>query len=305
MEELRAVVFELRPASLEAEGLATVLRKHVDVLRRVTGQRIELEVCDVPPAAPATATQVLRIAQEALGNALRHAGATRIEVRLGRRRHAVLRSTDDGCGFDPPARRCAGQRLGLTSMEERATELGGHARPSPRARRRHDRPPGGRRRRDPRPARRRPRRGAPGPAHVPRPPGGHRGRRRGRATARPRVDAARRTDPDVILLDLVMPRLDGVGALKRLRDTARARDRADELRRRRQALRGTARRRGGLPAQGRRARGARARDPRRARRQRAARRRRSPPASSRRSPPAAARRPRSTTSPPASATCWS
>jgi len=33
------------------------------------------------------------------------------------------------------------------------------------------------------------------------------------------VDAARRTDPDVILLDLVMPRLDGVGALKRLRDT--------------------------------------------------------------------------------------
>ena len=33
------------------------------------------------------------------------------------------------------------------------------------------------------------------------------------------VDAARRTDPDVILLDLVMPRLDGVGALKKLRDT--------------------------------------------------------------------------------------
>ena len=38
MEELRAVVFELRPASLEAEGLASVLRKHVDVLRRVSGR---------------------------------------------------------------------------------------------------------------------------------------------------------------------------------------------------------------------------------------------------------------------------
>src|SRR5918992_3315074 len=48
MEELRAVVFELRPASLEAEGLATVLRKHVEVLRRVTGQTIDLKVCDVP-----------------------------------------------------------------------------------------------------------------------------------------------------------------------------------------------------------------------------------------------------------------
>ena len=38
MEELRAVVFELRPGSLEAEGLATVLRKHVEVLRRVYGR---------------------------------------------------------------------------------------------------------------------------------------------------------------------------------------------------------------------------------------------------------------------------
>src|SRR3954454_22487667 len=82
MEELRAVVFELRPGSLEAEGLATVLRKHVDVLRRVSGQAIELRVCDVPRIAPASAAQVLRIAQEALGNAVRHAGATRIDVQL-------------------------------------------------------------------------------------------------------------------------------------------------------------------------------------------------------------------------------
>ncbi|HWK28518.1 MAG TPA: GAF domain-containing sensor histidine kinase [Solirubrobacter sp.] len=125
MEELRAVVFELRPASLEAEGLATVLRKHVDVLRRVAGRRIELRVCDVPRLAPATAAQVLRIAQEALGNALRHAGATRIDVGL----HAsdgtlTLVVADDGCGFDPSGE-VRGQRLGLTSMEERATELGG------------------------------------------------------------------------------------------------------------------------------------------------------------------------------------
>src|SRR4051794_425013 len=82
MEELRAVVFELRPGSLEAEGLATVLRKHVEVLRRVSGQTIALKVRDVPRLAPERAAQVLRIAQEALGNALRHASAKRIEVRL-------------------------------------------------------------------------------------------------------------------------------------------------------------------------------------------------------------------------------
>jgi signal transduction histidine kinase len=126
MEELRAVVFELRPGSLEAEGLATVLRKHVDVLRRVSGQQIELRVCDMPRLAPGPATQVLRIAQEALGNAMRHSAAKRIKVLLGGRDGRLfLKVADDGCGFDPAGPEVRGQRLGLTSMEERATELGG------------------------------------------------------------------------------------------------------------------------------------------------------------------------------------
>jgi signal transduction histidine kinase len=126
MEELRAVVFELRPGSLEGEGLATVLRKHVDVLRRVSGQRIELRVCDVPRLAAGPATQVLRIAQEALGNAMRHSAAKRIDVKLYDDEGAlVLTVADDGCGFDPAGPEVRGQRLGLTSMEERATELGG------------------------------------------------------------------------------------------------------------------------------------------------------------------------------------
>jgi signal transduction histidine kinase len=119
MEELRAVVFELRPASLEAEGLATVLRKHVEVLRRVSGRAVELRIGDAPRLAGAEAAQVLRIAQEALGNAVRHSGARRISVRLDGR---VLEVADDGRGFDAAAVR--GRRLGLTSMAERATELG-------------------------------------------------------------------------------------------------------------------------------------------------------------------------------------
>src|SRR5215212_3104558 len=71
MEELRSVVFELRPASLEAEGLAHVLRKHVEVLRRVTGRAIELRIASPPTLGAAAAGQVFRIAQEALQNALR------------------------------------------------------------------------------------------------------------------------------------------------------------------------------------------------------------------------------------------
>jgi two-component system sensor histidine kinase UhpB len=69
---------------------------------------------------------VLRIAQEALQNALRHANAGRVDVTLGaddgRLRVAVA---DDGVGFDPDEPGLRSRRLGLTSMEERARALGG------------------------------------------------------------------------------------------------------------------------------------------------------------------------------------
>ena len=69
---------------------------------------------------------MFRIAQEALQNALRHASAERIEVRLeGGAGRLVLSVADDGRGFDATARAVRGRRLGLTSMEERAAELGG------------------------------------------------------------------------------------------------------------------------------------------------------------------------------------
>jgi signal transduction histidine kinase len=128
IEELRSVVSALRPASVEAEGLAGALRKHVEVLRRVTGREIALRDAGAAEAVPAldddAAAQVFRIAQEALQNALRHAGAERIEVRLEPGPPLVLTVADDGCGFDPDAASVRSQRLGLTSMEERAAAVG-------------------------------------------------------------------------------------------------------------------------------------------------------------------------------------
>jgi signal transduction histidine kinase len=128
IEELRSVVAALRPASIEAEGLAGALRKHVEVLRRVTGREIALRDAGAAEAAPAldddAASQVFRIAQEALQNALRHAGAERIEVRREPGPPLVLTVADDGCGFDPDEASVRSQRLGLTSMEERAAALG-------------------------------------------------------------------------------------------------------------------------------------------------------------------------------------
>ena len=125
LDELRSLVLELRPPDLERDGLAGVLRKHVEVMGRLHGVDIELAVDeDVEGDA-----EVLRIAQEALHNALRHAAATRIAVRLGARDgRLVLEVADDGAGFDPRDRELRARRLGLTSMEERARRLGGRLR---------------------------------------------------------------------------------------------------------------------------------------------------------------------------------
>jgi signal transduction histidine kinase len=126
MEELRSLIFELRPAALADEGLAATLRKHVAVLRRVHQQDIALKVGGTPRPGGASDGDVFRIAQEAVHNAVRHAHADHIRVGLDARNgDLVLTVEDDGVGFDPGAAALRARRLGLTSMEERARALGG------------------------------------------------------------------------------------------------------------------------------------------------------------------------------------
>jgi signal transduction histidine kinase len=126
LDEMRALIFELRPPDLERDGLCGALRKHVEVVRRIQQQEIALEIDDELSAAPARDGEVLRIAQEALQNVIKHAGAGHITVRL----HAdgtglVLEIEDDGEGFEPATPGIRSRRLGLTSMEERAERAGG------------------------------------------------------------------------------------------------------------------------------------------------------------------------------------
>jgi signal transduction histidine kinase len=125
MEEMRSLIFELRPAELGADGLVPTLRKHVEVLRRVHGTEIELDVEGERQLEAALEQEVFRIAQEALTNALKHARAGRLEVRMDfpdqRLRLCV---SDDGAGFDPDGPSARG-KLGLVSMRERAQALGG------------------------------------------------------------------------------------------------------------------------------------------------------------------------------------
>ncbi|UED83463.1 GAF domain-containing sensor histidine kinase [Streptomyces profundus] len=125
-EELRAAVIELRPAALEEDGLIATLRAQTQVLDRAHPATVTCDCRDIR-ALPATQeAALLRVAQEALHNALRHAAPNVVDVLLTRRGSAtLLRISDDGVGFDPDAMRTAGRHLGLVSMRDRAASVGG------------------------------------------------------------------------------------------------------------------------------------------------------------------------------------
>jgi signal transduction histidine kinase len=83
-------------------------------------------VADDLPVDAARDREILRIAQEALQNAVKHAHAHHVTVRLGADDGGLLLEVeDDGVGFDPAAPGARSRQLGLTSMEERAERLGG------------------------------------------------------------------------------------------------------------------------------------------------------------------------------------
>lgn len=132
-DELRAAVGELRPADLDEDGLAQAMRKQVDVIDRAHqargGPRVVFTDTPVKALPPAQAQVVLRVAQEAMHNALRHARAARIELALAPlgRLGAVLTVADDGIGFDP-GDDAALRGLGLQSMRQRADSVGGRVR---------------------------------------------------------------------------------------------------------------------------------------------------------------------------------
>ncbi|GFH35350.1 GAF domain-containing sensor histidine kinase [Streptomyces pacificus] len=125
-DELRAAVVELRPAALDEDGLAETLRTQVQVLDRAHTAQVTFDSHGVRALPAAQEEALLRVAQEALHNALRHSDAPRVAVSLARRgQGAVLSVTDDGSGFEPDAVRTAGRHLGLVSMRDRASGVGG------------------------------------------------------------------------------------------------------------------------------------------------------------------------------------
>ena len=126
LAEMRGLVETLRPVDVDADGLAAALRKRIELLGRVHDVRLSLHTRGPVRLQDRTVErEVLRIAGEALGNALRHASARSVEMSLDTGDPVRLVVADDGVGFDLPATLRHSHRLGLTSMRERAEALGG------------------------------------------------------------------------------------------------------------------------------------------------------------------------------------
>lgn len=127
LKEMRLLVFDLRPAALEEEGLAGALQQRLDAVERRSGVKVQLFVEGNDHLPPFVEEGLYRIAQEALNNALKHAAATEVVVTIKNRGcHVEMEIADNGIGFDADAVLSAGRGMGLGNMQERAEKLGAH-----------------------------------------------------------------------------------------------------------------------------------------------------------------------------------
>jgi signal transduction histidine kinase len=129
--DIRTLLFELRPLSLDSQGLVTTLREYTGRFKDgATAVVLEEAIGDVRLDAKRENT-VFNIIQEATNNALKHAEAKHIWIRLARQGDELMATVqDDGKGFDLQAvRKNYNQRgsFGLLNIDERARMVGGSA----------------------------------------------------------------------------------------------------------------------------------------------------------------------------------
>ncbi|WP_233578539.1 sensor histidine kinase [Micromonospora sp. BL4] len=129
LAEARALVAALTPAELAGSPLVEAVRRVADRFTAETGVPVTLATPGTQRPLPTPVEVVLlRVTQEALANARKHAAAGRVEVRLeGRDGVVVLEVRDDGCGFTIPP---AGDGYGLASMRNRVEQVAGTLRVS-------------------------------------------------------------------------------------------------------------------------------------------------------------------------------
>jgi signal transduction histidine kinase len=125
LREMRLLLYELRPAALEQEGLIRTLERRFDAVERRAGTNATViyQAKDDLELPPTLERELYYLIMEVLNNSLKHADAAALTVRIDVQ-HSDLRMeiSDNGCGFDPQT---VVYGLGLRDMEERVKRLGG------------------------------------------------------------------------------------------------------------------------------------------------------------------------------------
>jgi len=126
--DVRESILALRVAGADGPDLMTSLRRYARECERHTGHRVQL---DAPVGgdlhlSPDAEVQAMRIIQEALTNARKHAGTDGVTVRIVPAAGEVVIDVEDGGrGFDPDSRGDTLRHFGLRTMAERAALVGG------------------------------------------------------------------------------------------------------------------------------------------------------------------------------------
>ncbi len=125
--EARRSVWDLRSRVLELHGLAIALRTMAESVSSPDGPLVDVRAPDERLALPeGVEFQLLRVAQEALGNALKHARARHVVIALEcTQKQLQLQISDDGVGFlQELSENSAQGHFGLLGMQERAIRIG-------------------------------------------------------------------------------------------------------------------------------------------------------------------------------------
>ena len=131
LTEARRSVMDLRASALEGQDLAAAIESGTRLWTAGSGVEVAVEITGTGSKLPEEMEQhLLRIAQEAVTNVLKHAGASRIGVTLHLEAHNLhLRIGDNGRGFDQQnVFSSRAGHFGLIGMRERAERLGGELR---------------------------------------------------------------------------------------------------------------------------------------------------------------------------------
>ncbi len=125
LKEMRLLVHERRPLMVESEGLVNALNQRFDAVERRVGIKVDLQSENWGQVPVLIEEELYYIVRETLNNALKHANATSVMVRLRREKRRVeLEVSNNGHSFDPALASSSGG-LGLISMRERTEVLGG------------------------------------------------------------------------------------------------------------------------------------------------------------------------------------